>query len=177
MLRRFLAGGKQGHAVASSKRKPKGKTAGAKPVSAATKAPVRNPATEIAPMTKEQLESVASDALKTYGDLAVTGKLNVESTLKATAALTKGAEEITKAWTSLAKRLVEIQMSSLQTMLGAKNIKDVVDAHADLTKTHFQTAMSEGAKISELTLKVANEAIQPLSARVTESVKATAKAA
>ena len=163
--------------MASSKRKPKGKTAGAKPVSAATKAPVRNPATEIAPMTKEQLESVASDALKTYGDLAVTGKLNVESTLKATAALTKGAEEITKAWTSLAKRLVEIQMSSLQTMLGAKNIKDVVDAHADLTKTHFQTAMSEGAKISELTLKVANEAIQPLSARVTESVKATAKAA
>ena len=163
--------------MASSKRKPRGKPTGAKSVSKAAKLAVRNPATEIAPMTKEQLESVAGDALKTYGDLAAIGKSNVESTLKAAATLTKGAEEIGKAWTALAKRLVEIQASSLHTLLGARNIKDVVDAHADLTKTHFQTALSEGAKISELTLKVANEAIQPLSARVTESVKATAKAA
>ena len=166
-----------GYAVASSKHKTTGKLNGAKSGSVAAKPPVRNPATEIAPMTKEQLESVAGDALKTYGDLTAMGKLNVESTLKATAALTKGAEEIGKAWTALAKRLVDIQMSSLQTLLGARNIKDVVEVHADLTKTHFQTAMSEGAKISELTLKVANEAIQPLSARVTDTVKATAKAA
>jgi hypothetical protein len=41
----------------------------------------------------------------------------------------------------------------------------------------LQTALSEGAKISELTLKVANQAIQPLSARVTDAVKASAKAA
>jgi phasin family protein len=163
--------------VALSKRKPKGRLNGSKPVSTAAKRPVRNPVTEIAPMTKEQLESVAGDTLKTYGDLAAMGKLNVESTLKATAALSKGVEEIGQAWTALVKRLVDLQMSSLQTLLGARNIKDIVEVHADLTKTHFQTAMSEGAKISELTLKVANEAIQPLSARVTDTVKATAKAA
>ncbi|MGE0094745.1 MAG: phasin family protein [Alphaproteobacteria bacterium] len=163
--------------MTSSKRKPAGKLNGAKSVSTAAKPPVRNPATEIAPMTKEQLESVAGDALKTYGDLAAMGKANVETTLKATAVLSKGVEEIGQAWAALAKRLVDIQMSSLQTLLGARNIKDVVEVHADLTKNHFQTAMSEGAKISELTLKVANEAIQPLSARVTDTVKATAKAA
>lgn len=128
-------------------------------------------------MTKEQLESAAGDALKPYGDLTQMGKFNVESTLKASAALTKGAEEIGQAWTALAKRLVDIQMSSLQTILGARNIKDVVEAHADLTKTHFQTAISEGQKISELTLKVAHQAIQPLSARATGALKATAKAA
>lgn len=128
-------------------------------------------------MTKEQLESITGDALKTYGDLAAMGKLNVERSLKAAAVLTKGAEEIGQAWASLAKRLVDVQMSSLQTLLGARNIKDVVEVHADLTKTHLQTALSEGAKISELTLKVANEAIQPLSARVADTVKSTAKAA
>lgn len=163
--------------MASPKRKPTGKLNGIKSVSTAAKPPVRNPATEIAPMTKEQLESVAGDALKTYGDLASMGKLNIESALKAAAVLTKGVEEIGQAWAALSKRLVDVQMSSLQTLLGARNIKDVVEVHADLTKTHFQTAMSEGAKISELTLKVANEAIQPLSARVTDTVKATAKAA
>lgn len=163
--------------MSPSKRKTAGKLNGTKSLMKAAKAPVRNPATEIAPMTKEQLESVAGDALKTYGDLAAMGKSNVESTLKATAVLTKGVEEIGQAWAALAKRLVDIQMSSFQTLIGARNIKDVVEVHADLTKTHFQTAMSEGAKISELTLKVANEAIQPLSARVTDTVKATAKAA
>lgn len=163
--------------MASSKRKSPGKLNGAKSVPAAARPPIRNPVTEIAPMTKEQLESVTGDALKTYGDLAAMGKANVESTLKATAVLSKGVEEIGQAWAALAKRLVDVQMSSLQTLLGARNIKDVVEVHADLTKTHLQTAMSEGAKISELTLKVANEAIQPLSARVTDTVKATAKAA
>ena len=162
--------------MASSKRKPTGKLNGAKSTPV-VKPPVRNLVAEIAPMTKEQLESVAGDALKTYGDLAAMGKANVESALKATAVLRKGGEEIGQAWAALAKRLVDIQISSLQTLLGARNIKDVVEVHADLTKTHFQTAMCEGAKISELTLKVANEAIRPLSARATDTVKATAKAA
>lgn len=128
-------------------------------------------------MTKEQLEAVAGDALKTYGDLAAVSKLNVETMLKATTTLTKGVEEIGHAWAAMAKRLVDAQMSSLHALLGARNIKDVVELHAGLTRTHIQTALSGSAKLSELAFRVASEAIQPISARVADSVRGTAKAA
>ncbi len=128
-------------------------------------------------MNKEQFEAVSNSALKSYEQFASISKANVEAAIKTNAILAKGAEEIGKAWSLLARRVVEAHMNSVQALIGCKNLKDVVDVQTDWAKTQLETVVSEGAKVSELTLKVANESVQPLSATVNETMKSSLKAA
>lgn len=132
---------------------------------------------EMLTVTKEQFESVSSTTLKSVEQFAAIGKANVEAAIKTNAILLKGAEDIGKAWTSLARRVVEAHMNSMQALVGCKNLKDVVDVQTDWAKTQIETVVAEGAKVSELTLKVANESVQPLSATVNETMKSSLKAA
>jgi phasin family protein len=128
-------------------------------------------------MTKEQFDTATNSALKAYEQFASIGKANIEAAIKTNAILAKGAEDIGKAWTSLAQRVVEGHMSSLQALFGCKNLKDVVDVQTDWAKTQMETVVAEGTKVSEMTLKVANESVQPLSASVNEAMKSSLKAA
>ena len=117
------------------------------------------------PMTKEQLEAAAKGALGSYGDLAVVGRINAEGALRAVMSLSKGSGEIAYAVVAMTKRMVEVQMSSIHALLGARNVREFIEAHAGLTRTQIQTALSESAKISELALKLANETIRPVSVK------------
>ncbi|MFO0998467.1 MAG: phasin family protein [Alphaproteobacteria bacterium] len=128
-------------------------------------------------MTREQLESMSNSTLKTFEQMSTIGKANVEAAIKTNAILLKGVEEIGKAWTSLMQRMVEAHMNSLQALVGCKNLQDVVEVQTDWAKTQLETVVAEGAKVSELTLKVANESVQPISATVNETMKSSLKAA
>jgi phasin family protein len=86
-------------------------------------------------------------------------------------------EELNKAWAQLTMHMVEAHMNSVEALLGCKNLKDVVELQADFAKAQMEKAVSEGSKFSELTIKVANETIQPIQARVSEAVKQALKAA
>lgn len=135
------------------------------------------PAKESQTVTKEQFASVSNTSLKAFEQFAAIGKANVEAAIKTNAVLLKGAEEIGKAWTTLAQRVLEAHMNSMQALVGCKNLKDVVEVQTDWAKTQLETVVAEGAKVSELTLKVANESVQPLSATVNETMKSSLKAA
>ena len=124
-----------------------------------------------------QFDALAGGAMKGISDMAGFGKQNVEAALAASRTLVKGIEELNQAWAQLTMRMLEAHMSSVEALLGCKNLKDVVELQADFAKTQMEKAVSEGSKFSELTLKVANEAIQPIQARVSEAMKQAVKAA
>jgi phasin family protein len=128
-------------------------------------------------VTKEQLESVSNVAMKSYEQLATLSKASAEAMIKTNAILLKGAEEIGNAWTALARRVVESNMSAMQALVGCKNFNDVVEVQTGWAKTQFETVVAEGTKVSELTLKVANESVRPISASVNETIKSSLKAA
>ncbi len=124
-----------------------------------------------------QFDALAGDAMKGFSDMAGFGKQNVEAALAASRTLVKGIEELNQAWAHLTMRMFEAHMSSVEALLGCKNLKDVAALQTVFAKTQMERAVSEGSKFSELTLKVANEAIQPIQARVSEAMKQAVKAA
>ena len=136
-----------------------------------------HPVKESLTVTKDQLETMSNSAFKAYDQLSTISKANVEAAIKTATILSKGAEDISKAWSLLARRVVEAHMSAVQALIGCKNLKDVVEVQSDWAKTQLETVVAEGAKVSELTLKVANESVQPLSATVNETMKSSLKAA
>ena len=128
-------------------------------------------------MTKNHSETATQGAMKGLEDMSGFGKANIEAAMAASQTLVKGIEQMNRAWSEFTMRLVEAHMNSVQALFGCKNLKDVVELQADFAKKQLEAAMVESSKLSELTLKVANEAIQPLSVRVSEAMNTAVKAA
>ena len=50
-------------------------------------------------------------------------------------------------------------------MMAAKTVKDFVDMQSDSARTSFDNFLSESTRLSEISVKVANEAFDPLEAQ------------
>jgi phasin family protein len=122
-------------------------------------------------LTKEQVEKAQTAFFKSYGEIQVFGKDNVEAVFRASTIAAKGAEEFSRAVFAFAQAQVETQMNATKAILGCTSLRQVVDVQTDLAKTSFDKVVAEGSKFSELATKVANEAFEPIQARVNVAVE------
>jgi len=58
-----------------------------------------------------------------------------------------------------------------KALLAAKTLREAADLQNDWAKASFDKLVAEGTKVSELSVKVANEAFQPLNARMNVAVE------
>lgn len=101
-------------------------------------------------------------------DFQSMGKDNVDAMVQSSKILTKGMEDLTRAFFDLAQNSVEQSVAVSQAMLKAKTLKEVADMQNDLVKKSFDQFVAEGTKLSELSVKVANDAAEPLTSRMNE---------
>jgi len=124
-------------------------------------------------MSKEHVEAAVkagTQAFKGYEDLVAFGKDNVDAVMKASAALAKGVQDLNKALFGLAQAALEENVAVTKKLLGCKSVKDVVEVQSELAKANYAKAVTEGRKLSDLSLKIAEEAAAPITARVTAAV-------
>ena len=148
-----------------SKNKAASKTAGA-----AVKATTET-YEQVVETTKAQVEKASEAAVKGYDDFASLQKDGVDALIKASEIWAKGAEDLGKAYFAIANEAVEANSAAAKSLLSAKSLKEVVDLQGELARTSFDKSLSEGARLSELSLKVANEAFQPLQDQFTAAVE------
>ena len=60
-------------------------------------------------------------------------------------------------------------------MRPGQSSREIVDLQSEYAKTSFDNIVSEGTKISEMTVKVANEALEPINARMNAAVEKMSK--
>jgi phasin family protein len=126
-------------------------------------------------MTKDQVEKASKSLIKGYDELTEMTQKNVEAFVKAGNAWAKGAESIGKAYFNLAQVSAEAGVEVAQAMFAAKTLKDVVDVHSGYTKASLETIVAEGKKINDMTLKVANEAFEPIQHQVNANIEKVLK--
>lgn len=126
-------------------------------------------------MTKEQVEKASAAFFKGYDEVATLNKQNVEAMVKASDVLTKGAESVGKAYFDFAQASAEASVEATKAMMGAKTVKDLVDIQSDYARTSFDNFMAESTRISEMTVKLANEAFAPIQAQVNATFEKTFK--
>ncbi|KJV09517.1 hypothetical protein VZ95_10990 [Elstera litoralis] len=133
---------------------------------------------------KEQFEKFSKGFLSSFGsgfggfgDFASVGRDNVEAFVKASTIFVKGTEEITKSVAALTQSQVEASLATTKALMGVTNFKQAIELQNEAAKTSFDKLVSEGNKITELSMKVANEAIEPIQARVTLAVEKIMKPA
>jgi phasin family protein len=106
------------------------------------------------------------------------GRGNVEAAAQAGAILAKGFEEMSQSVVALGQRNLESSLNLAKAAIGTTTLRQLVDLQTGYARDSFDRLVAEGQKLQEMSLKTANAAMQPLKARVAETIGTlTSKAA
>lgn len=122
-------------------------------------------------MAKDNAEKASQTLFKGYDQFNTLAQGNYEAVSKSFGIWSKGLEDVSKAWAAYTQGTVDSTMAFGKQVLGAKSLNEVVDLQNTYTKSAFDSFVAESTKISELSVKTASEAIEPIKARVDETVE------
>ena len=120
-------------------------------------------------MSKEQVGKASEAFFKGYDDVSAMNKESVDAVVKAGEVLTKGSETVGKAYFEFAQASVEASVEAAKAMMSAKTPKDFFDIQSEYARTNFDKFLAESTRLSEMSVKVTNEAFDPLKAQVNGS--------
>jgi len=124
---------------------------------------------------QEQIEKASAQLLKSYEELNALTKGNVDAVVQSGTIVAKGAEEAGKQVAAFAQASLEKSVATSKAFLTVKSIRELIDLQNAYAKQSFDALVAETTKLQELSVKVTNDALAPLSARVNLAVEKLAK--
>ena len=122
-------------------------------------------------MTKEQVEKVSEAVFKGYDQFSTMNKDTLEAVVASGNIVAKGVEGFSKEVFALAQSSFETSMNAAKAFMGVKTMREAIDLQADLSRSQFDKLMADSTKLAEMSVKVANEAFQPIQARVNVAIE------
>ena len=125
-------------------------------------------------MTKEQIDAsvkAATGAFKGYDGTVLFGKDGVEALVAYNSAVAKGFEAVLKGLVAFGQKSFEGSVAATKEMMACRTMKDFTDWQTEVARCNFDTFVAEATKLSELGVKAAQEATQPLSERFNLTVE------
>jgi len=128
---------------------------------------------------KEQMEKLGLklDMFKGSDDWTRAGQENLEAFIKSSQILARSAEDLSKALAEFAQTSMEMSTKASQTLMGVKSLQDLAEVQSGLAKDSLEHFIAGASRLSDMTMKVANEAMEPISARVNKAVEKLSKSA
>lgn len=119
----------------------------------------------------EQASKATDTLFKAAEEAAEFGRGNVEAVAKATQAYVAGLQDLSRQTLALFQGLTDQAMENAKALAGVKSLKEAADLHAAFSRTAMEKTFAESAKLQDAAVKLAEQAIAPLSARVTVAVE------
>jgi phasin family protein len=132
---------------------------------------------QVVETTKAQVEKTNEAVVKGYDEFAALQQEGVDALIKAGEIWARGAEVLGKAYLAAAQDAAEANSSAAKALFSAKSLKEVVELQSEIARKSFDKSLSESTKLSELSVKVANEAFQPIQQQFTAVVTKAGKLA
>jgi len=133
----------------------------------------RIPGTENGREAMDAMDAFMRNSFKTFGGYdqwLSAGRENVEAVVKAGKAFAKGVQEINQAVFGLAQESVQDGVETTKAMLACRTLDDVVNLQAKAATVGLDRWLTEGRKISEMSLKVVEESVAPVAERVNHAM-------
>jgi phasin family protein len=134
-----------------------------------------------AAMTKEQVESAfkaGADTFKSvqgYEEVAAFNKQAFDAMFESGTVVVKGVQDLNKLWFGLAQATVEDGLDNTKKIFSCKNFEDLVELQAAFASKGYDKVVNDGQKISDLSMKVAEEAFQPFAGQFNAVVEKLTK--
>jgi phasin family protein len=115
--------------------------------------------------------------MKTTEDFVAFGQANLEAFVKSGQIWSAGVQELTKQIATSAKASFDESVSTFKAMSTAKSVKEAIDLQSTFAKAALEKAMAESNKLTDASIKLTEQTLAPITARVTVAVETFGKAA
>lgn len=132
---------------------------------------------QVVNQTKEQIDQGSRAMFKGYEEIATLNKAHIEAVVQASTIATKGMESLSREMMNFAQQQLESNVATTKKLFGATTVREVFDLQSELARETFDKLMAESAKMTEMSVKVANEALQPIQTQTSAAVEKATKPA
>ncbi len=115
--------------------------------------------------------------MKTAEDFVSFGQGNVEAIVKSSQIMATGIQELTKQMAATAQASLDEAVSTFRAMAGVKSIKEVIELQTTLARSAVEKAMTQTSHVADTSMKLAEQAIAPITGRMTLAVESFGKQA
>ncbi len=117
-----------------------------------------------------QIEKTSVQLLKGYEDLKALTKGNADAMAEASATMIRGAEQVSWQVAAFAQASLEKSVATSKAAFTARSFRDLINLQNTYVRQSFEALVAETTKLQNLSVKVTNEALAPLSTRVNLTV-------
>jgi phasin family protein len=114
-------------------------------------------------------------AIKTVEELVAFGQGNFEAFVRASQIWSSGVQDLSKQVAAHAQSQLDETVSTWKALTSVKSLKEAIDLHSSLARTSVEKALSETNRLTDASLKLAEQVSAPLSARVSLAVEKFAR--
>jgi phasin family protein len=122
-----------------------------------------------------KLKEGVEKAVKQSEEMMAFGQGNMEALIKASKIYATGFQDISKHFAASSKASIEESMAFTKSLMGVKSVKEAVDMQTGFMKASIEKAVAESNKLTDATVKLAEQAIAPLTARISLAVETFGK--
>ncbi|MES2903583.1 MAG: phasin family protein [Pseudomonadota bacterium] len=115
----------------------------------------------------ERSQELVKKGQETAGEMTELAKANIEALTEAGRIAATGVRSIGQDALNSGREGFEQASASLKTLADAKSPTEFIQIQSELARASFDRLVSEGSKFAESMVKLAGEAVQPLSNRAT----------
>jgi phasin family protein len=108
---------------------------------------------------------------KAKAEIASLSQGNVEAIMKSGQVWAAGWQAISKTMAATAQAHLDQTMSTWKALISVKSLKEAMDLRANLPHTSFEAAFAETGKLTDASLRLAEQAVAPITERITLAVQ------
>jgi phasin family protein len=127
--------------------------------------------------TQAKVKQGMEKAMKTAEELVSFSQGNLEAILKSGQIWAAGMQDLSKQVAATAQASFDETMSTFKALTSVKSLKDAMDLQASLARATMEKTLTESGKLTDASFKLTEQAIAPITARVTLAVEKFAKSA
>ncbi|MDQ2802921.1 MAG: phasin family protein [Pseudomonadota bacterium] len=121
--------------------------------------------------TQAEVKEGMEIAMKTAQDFVTFGQGNLEAFAKSGQIWAAGMQDIGKQVAATAQAQFEETASAFRAITAARSVKDAVDVQANLARSVIEKRLADSSRLTESSIKVTEQALAPLTSRVTLAVE------
>lgn len=122
-------------------------------------------------MAQEQVEKASSGVFNGYDEVASLGQETVDAYVQSTTVFAKAVEVMGKELMNFAQNAAEANVANAQALFAAKTVQELIDLQTEISRSRYDSLMTESAKLTELSITLANDAAEPIQARLNATVE------
>lgn len=122
---------------------------------------------------KQGMEKV----MKTAEELMAFSQGNVEAIMRSGQIWAAGVQDLSKQLAATAQASLDETMATFKALGSVKSLTDAIDLQAGLARATLEKTLSESGKFTDASLKLTEQALAPITARVTLAVEKFTKSA